>query len=219
MQTIKRLLLTTAMAVSMIQGASAAVFDGPYVGVEAGYSMERSDLHVYSGLAGVDARDKDNNGAFNGGAFAGYGKRHGNFYLGGETHLDWNGLDRTKADGTETFVQKHSIDAALDLRAGFFPASSVLLYGILGAAYGKFEYSDTDPTVPIAATSDKWLAGIRGGLGAEAQLSSNTSARIDWVYTQYQPATSDIMVAGTSVGRVKVSPTTNVFHAGVAFAF
>lgn len=212
---INSLLLATVATQAMAKD----VFTGPYIGLEAGYALEKDSTHLTSALLGIDDTQKDNTGAFNGGVFAGYGKRFNSTYLGTELRLDWNNLDRTKVDGTDTSVQKHSLDVAADVRAGFFPTSSTLIYGILGVAYGKFEYSDIDPTIPIAAQSDKWLAGIRGGVGAETQLTANTTARLDWTYTQYQSATSDITVAGIGIGDVKVSPTTNVFHAGVAYSF
>ncbi len=219
MRLAKNLLLSTIAAASMSGAAQAATFDGPYVGAEAGYATEKTDTHLVSAILAIDATQKDNTASFNGGAFAGYGKKFGNAYLGAEAHLDWNGLDRTKTYGTETVTQKHSIDAAADIRAGFFPASSTLVYGILGVAYGKFEYSDVDPTLPIAAQSDDWLAGIRAGAGVETQICANTTARLDWVYTQYQDSSFDVTSAGVGIGTVKVSPTSNVFHLGVAYSF
>lgn len=219
MKLTKRLLLSTIAAISINSAVQAAPFNGPYIGVEAGYAAEKTNTHLVSAPLAIDATQKDNTASFNGGAFAGYGKKYGSFYLGGESHLDWNDLDRTKAYGTETVTQKHNVDVAADIRAGFLPTPSILLYGLVGAAYGKFEYSDVDPTLPIAAQSEKWLAGIRGGLGAETQLISNTTARLDWVYTQYQPATVDVTTGGVSIGRAKVSPTSNVIHLGVAYSF
>lgn len=220
------MLKATAIISALIATAYASpllakdTFTGPYIGIEAGYELLKDKAHFTSPALGIDDRQKDNLSGFNGGAFAGYGQTFNQFYLGAELNIDGSGINSKKTTNGETDTQKHEYGGGADVHAGFLPTTSTLVYGILGGAYGKFNFSAVDPGLGVSASSNKWLAGMRAGLGAETILTPNTIARMDWVYTHYQQATSSVVVNGVgNIGTIKVSPITNVFHLGIAYSF
>lgn len=158
----KYLLASVALALSLgVAHAGDSKFDGAYGGVSTSYgSGKNSDVDV---------------DGFGGGAFGGYGKTFGNWYVGGELNADFS-----TADGSEGGVKlekKYSYGVAA--RAGYLLNEKILGYGVLGWERGKFEGKDAAGKV-----SDD-LNGIRVGLGVETFVHNNVSLRgelnyIDW---------------------------------------
>lgn len=158
----KYLLASVALALSLgVAHAGDSKFDGAYGGVSASYgSGKNSDVDVVG---------------FGGGAFGGYGKTFGNWYVGGELNADFS-----TADGSEGGVKlekKYSYGVAA--RAGYLLNEKILGYGVLGWERGKFEGKDAAGKV-----SDD-LNGIRVGLGVETFVHNNVSLRgelnyVDW---------------------------------------
>jgi outer membrane immunogenic protein len=158
----KYLLASVALALSLgVAHAGDSKFDGVYGGVDATYGSGKST-------------DVDVDG-FGGGAFGGYGKTFGNWYVGGELNADFS-----KADGKEGGVsveKKYSYGVAA--RAGYLLNDKILGYGVVGWERGKFEAKDATDKV------SEELNGIRVGLGVETFVQKNISLRgelnyVDW---------------------------------------
>ena len=85
--------LATALAAPFASSASAAPFDGPFVGAQVGWQSEKM-RDVKSSFGTVPVDDKTN--SVTGGVFAGYDKMvEGRFVIGGEAGLDFASDDET----------------------------------------------------------------------------------------------------------------------------
>jgi Opacity protein and related surface antigens len=159
----KYFLASVALALSLgVANAGDAKFDGAYVGGQASYSK-------------LDGGGIDIDG-FGGGAFGGYGKTFGNWYVGGELSVDYSKVDGS-SDGVK-LEKKYSYGAAA--RAGYLVTPSVLAYGVVGVERGKFE---------VKAGGDKAsddLNAVRVGLGAETFVKDNISIRSEVNYLNWE---------------------------------
>jgi outer membrane immunogenic protein len=159
----KYILASVALALSMgIAHAGEAKFDGAYAGVQGAYSS-------------IDGGDIDLDG-FGGGAFGGYGKTFGKWYVGGELSLDYNKVDG-KSGGAEI---KKTYDYGVAARAGYLVTPKILGYGVVGWERGKFE-AKAD-----GAKDSTTLNGLRVGIGAETFVTDNISLRTEVNYVNWQ---------------------------------
>ena len=171
-----------ALAAGFATTASAAPFDGPYVGVQGGWSQD--DLGTPSTPLGdldVD-RKKD---SVSGGAFLGYDHRVGDrVVLGAEAGVQVGADDEVvrNAGGSRITVDpKHSFDVTA--RAGYLVGDNTLLYARGGYTNAKVRTSVSDAAGFRSASEnrDGWLVG--GGL--EHALSENVSARAEYRYSDF----------------------------------
>lgn len=191
--------------------AYASPFNGPYVGLQGGYeSFNIKGSGTGSGpLAGDSAAINFGAEGLNGGLFAGYGKQFGKLYLGLEAEANVGSATSnnniTLTTGTITANASHKYDFAASLRPGFMLNDTVLIYTRLGAVKSRFDAN---------GNNNKSLTGFRTGLGAEAIISSNVTARLDWAYTAYQ---SDTLIYPNGI--VNLSPDSSTFRIGLAYNF
>lgn len=159
----KYFLASVALALSLgVAHAGEANFDGAYGGVQGAYSR-------------LDGGDVDLDG-FGGGAFGGYGKTFGNWYVGGELSVDYNKVDGSK-NGVD-LEKKYSYGVAA--RAGYLVAPKVLGYGVVGWERGKFEAK------AAGAKESEELNGLRVGIGAETFVKDNVSVRTEVNYVDWK---------------------------------
>lgn len=127
---MKKIALISALMITMAcSNARADIFNGPYAGVELGYSNAReTDSSVGKGaLAGtnISADFGGSGGVY--GLFAGYGKRIGGGYLGAEIEGSLRGarskFSATSGGITDSFTEKQKYDYGASLRAGYVPDS------------------------------------------------------------------------------------------------
>lgn len=203
---MKKYLLTTILAASISSVAIAEPFNGPYIGAQGGYdSYHVNATGTVTGFSG-----KADLGASGGnfGLFAGYGKTFGTLYLGAELEGSLNNATMKFSDNIgDNFGAKSKNTFGGDLRVGFLPSATTLLYASVGAVRSKF-----DGTGQL--TGSKSLTGTRLGLGAETAISAKVTARLGWNYTDYQ----DYKYAGGGIS-AKLSPTENLFRLGLAYHF
>ncbi len=216
------LLLSTTAAVSLLSApafaADKSAFNGSYAGVQAGYVNNHiEDKFTGAGSSSAYSYKQDSGvSGFDGGLFAGYGKTINQFYLGAEAEGSLSNADSRYSDTTFSSKTENSGSYGASLRAGFFPKDDLLVYGRLGAVRGKFDYSERVTTGSTSAKKDEWLDGLRTGLGAEASIAQNLTARADWAYTNYEDMT--VRQPGGN-GTSKLSPNANTFRVGVAYHF
>ncbi|NTF17586.1 porin family protein [Agrobacterium rubi] len=158
----KFFLASVALALSLgVANAGEAKFDGAYTGVQGSYSKLDSDVDI---------------DGFGAGAFGGYGKTFGNWYVGGELSADYSKVDG-KSNGLE-LEKKYSYGAAA--RVGYLVTPNVLGYGIAGIERGKFEAKAGD-----LKASDE-LNGLRLGIGAETFVHEKVSIRTEVNYVNWE---------------------------------
>jgi outer membrane immunogenic protein len=182
LRVIDSVVLATALAAAIVAPASAAEFNGPFVGAQVGWQSEKlRDIDSSFGVVPVD----DTANSVTGGLYAGYDRRvTDRVVIGAEASLDFASDDelQTSSAGTTFSVDpKYSFD--LTARAGFLVAPATLVY-----ARGGYTNARVRTTVagPIGSQSDSdnqdgWLLGA----GIERQLKDNVSARLEYRYSKF----------------------------------
>lgn len=181
MRILNSLVLATAFAAPFASAATAAPFDGPYVGAQVGWQSEKM-RDVKSSFGTVPVNDTKQ--SVSGGVFAGYDKTiNGRFVVGAEAGLDFASDDTVTSNvaGTSYSVDpKYSFD--LTARTGFLVNPQTLLYVRGGYTNARVRTTITGPAGVQAASDnqDGWLAGA----GVERQVAQNVSARVEYRYSK-----------------------------------
>jgi outer membrane immunogenic protein len=205
--TMPRLVLAAAfVALAMLSDAAVAadnfpygavtrsggyMWQGPYVGANLGYQWSGINKNP-AGPSGIA-----------GGVQAGYNVQYGQFVFGGETDLQVTGADDTFAP----WKFSNPWFGTLRARAGL-AMSSVLFYGTVGLAYGTLNMKNTLTSVSESHTSTGWA----GGVGVEAALTGNWSARAEYLYVDL--SSSSFVLDGNSHGI-----QSNLLRFGVNYRF
>lgn len=173
--------LTSAHAVS----AQSTVWEGPYVGVQAGFVYLDMDAFYTGPAIGANLPFKQDMNGFALGAFAGYNFRFGSIVAGPEIDASW----LIDADSRPTPGGAAGIDVNftghLRGRAGYLIAPDVLLFGAAGLAI-----ADADVTrVPAAGiptrTDSTIMLGLSVGAGVEYAATDDIHLRLDYIYDHY----------------------------------
>jgi len=167
------------------------MWQGPYVGANLGYQW-----------SGINNNPASPNGIA-GGVQAGYNVQYGQFVFGGETDLQVTGANDTFAP----WKFSNPWFGTLRARAGL-AISSVLFYGTAGLAYGTLNMKNTLTSVSESHTSTGWA----GGVGVEAALTGNWSARAEYLYVDL--SSSSFVLDGNSHGI-----QSNLLRFGVNYRF
>jgi outer membrane immunogenic protein len=167
------------------------MWQGPYVGGNLGYQW-----------SGINNNPASPNGIA-GGVQAGYNVQYGQFVFGGETDLQVTGANDTFAP----WKFSNPWFGTLRARAGL-AISSVLFYGTAGLAYGTLNMKNTLTSVSESHTSTGWA----GGVGVEAALTGNWSARAEYLYVDL--SSSSYVLDGNSHG-----VQSNLLRLGVNYRF
>ncbi len=169
-----------ALAVGLGSAASAEPFNGPFVGVQAGWNQD--DLGTPSTPLGDVAVGRSQD-SLSGGVFAGYDyKISPRVVLGAEAGVQFGADDSIVRDTGATRVTvdpKRSID--LTARAGYLVTDDTLLYARGGYTNARVKTSVENAAGirSASANRDGWLLG--GGI--EHALSDNVSARAEYRYS------------------------------------
>ncbi|QRM54906.1 outer membrane protein [Sinorhizobium sp. BG8] len=182
MRTLITSLMATAMtfaafqavqaadAVDEIPQAPAAEFSQPaanWAGAYAGgtASWQKGSFDRQSG--------NDANG-FGGGVYGGYNLQSGQIVYGGEGDLNYSGID------SKNNVRKaeQGVNGSIRARVGV-DLNPVLLYGTAGVAATNAEMKDS------TSSDSNTLVGWTAGVGAEAFVTNNVTARVEYRYTDY----------------------------------
>lgn len=211
---MKKTIVTLAVAASAFALAAPAMtapFSGFYVGVSTGYSTGDANQQPFSAVGGpfvftqADA-ELDGWGA---GVFAGYNYKVSNWILGLEGNWDWtdvSGDDR--GSGGDINEWEQNWEASVRAKVGYQVLDDLVLY-----ATGGYSWSDFDANVLNAPTSSRshQFDGWTAGAGAELQIASNVTARLQYRYTDYSddrvtfaPAEGYDIQAGPQIHNVSV---------------
>ena len=171
-------IIALAASMSIAGTAGAEAFNGPSVGVQAGWVETKvHNPKTNFGVTGIDA-SKDS--AMLGG-FLAYDKKFGKIVLGGEAGLNFGTSDRVSggsATNAVTIDPKRSLD--LTARVGYLVTPRTLLYARGGYTNDRVRTTLTaaNGTQHASESRDGWLAGV----GVEHMLTSRISARVEYRY-------------------------------------
>ena len=171
---------TALVAISAAPAAVAQSFDGPFVGIQAGWDL--TDVRNPSTAAGTLALDDDRQ-SFNGGLFAGFDRQVApRWVLGLEAGADIgsdDALTSSAAAGQAIIDPEWSLD--LTARAGYLVDPATLAYLRGGYTNARVETTSTSAAARLTEEEnrDGWLLGA----GVERQLMRQTSARLEYRYS------------------------------------
>jgi outer membrane immunogenic protein len=170
---------------------SSAVYDwtGPYVGAHVGYGWGSADAIDMSGFVG--------------GVQGGYNIQSNQFVMGLEGDIGLANIDKTSGSTRASIDTLGSVRA----RAGF-AFDQFLVYGTGGFSFGDFSYKNS------VSRDDRWHLGWVLGVGAEAALTRNWTARVEAFY--YDLGSKDYLIAG---GHDSISVDATVVRAGLNYRF
>ncbi|MBO9580713.1 MAG: porin family protein [Sphingobium sp.] len=164
---MKTLMLIGAalVALSATPGMAKSAFEGPSVGVQAGWNHD---------IAINDKKD-----AVIGGVFAGYDHEVApNIILGAEGGFSLGASDRIGPAGTNAATIDPNYSFDLSARAGYVVGEKNLLYVRGGYTNSRADVTRTVANVTTAGkqTFDGWFVGS----GVERKLTDNVSARVEY---------------------------------------
>ena len=162
-------------AASLASTASAAEFNGPFVGAQVGWTSNEVK-NPETSLGSVPLEDDQQ--SITGGIYAGYDRKVADHVvIGVEGGLDFasdDDLHSSLAGDSFTIDPKRSFD--LTARAGYLTDPSTLVYARGGYTNARTENSlvNAAGTATAYDNRDGWLVGG----GVERQFMSNASARL-----------------------------------------
>ena len=167
--------------------APAFTWTGPYVGLQGGYGWGGGTIGTSGWI---------------GGAYAGYNFQTGtNLVLGIEGDISATG--KSGSSGGQTITNPW--DGTIRARVGY-AVDRFMIYGTGGAAFGKI--SSNDGSAPVESVSKVgWTAGV----GVEAAVTDNVTARVEFRHTNLGTATFATDPA--------VTYTSNDVLVGIGFKF
>jgi len=178
MKTVSISLSVLLSTLSMTGVAHAQSFDGPSVGVQAGW-IENKVRDPKTGLGVVSADTSKDSAVF--GGYAAYDKEFGKFVLGAEIGANFGTSDTVSSSTGANRVMldsKRSFD--FTTRAGYLVTPKTLLYGRAGYTNDRVNTTIVSPTLTGSASEDRdgWLVGG----GVERMVTDHVSARLEYRY-------------------------------------
>jgi len=192
--------LLTGTAITL--PAQAEVFNGLYIGAEAGYDKDavhvdgthvqinnKSDL-AYGVIAGVDMKVTPH------------------IVAGIEGDMSIANNDFNFSDGVTVFDSKAKRTLGISGRLGYLLANRILLYGRAGYTNGRFRFRDG------LTTTKENFDGFRYGGGVELAVLPNIGVRAEYTHTNYNSGAAPVTSTATNF-----SPNTSRIMLGAAFYF
>ena len=183
------------------------VFDvTPWTGAYVGLSIGRS--WGTFGVEGLGQTYAFDNAGTQFGAFAGYTWQAGRLVFGFEGDLSTGTLGGKSPNAINPVETDLNWMAAARGRAGFLITPSFYLYGMAGVAWADFDLNS-----PSGQRTQTFF-GYQVGVGGEMRMSQHWSLRLDYYYTDLEPATKDYPAF-----RNRYDPDFHTVRAGLSFRF
>jgi opacity protein-like surface antigen len=118
-------------------------------------------------------------------------------------------------------VFKINKNVGFSVLPGFNINATTMLYARLGMVRGKFNYQEykTLDGDKIGINDDRWLNGLRLGLGAKMAISENVALRLEYNYLQYQTYTDKSFALNPALDRtIKLTPKSHQMLISVSYA-
>lgn len=177
--------------------AAAETFDGPYVGVNTGWSRVEIDRNIDGGPQVDDEISRDS-ASF--GILAGYNHRLSNrFLIGAEGGFSINADDRVNGlSAGQALVVDPRYNFDIAARAGYLASDKILVFARGGYVNERVRtrVSTESGILRNSENLDGWTAG--GGI--EYALTSNISARAEYRYADFGSNGGDYERHQTLVG-------------------
>lgn len=219
-----RTLTAVAMSLGLGQVASAADWNGWYVGVNGGYASGRAKAessfscptgvgcpyvlpsnHALFSAAGTGSESPD--GA-TGGAQLGFNRQNGTLVYGFEVDFNWLDLNSSRTTSALCCAGQRftvSVGGSTDWlltgrgRLGWTVSPSTFVYGTGGLAFANLRVSNffQDTFPPIASgrsESDDTKTGWTAGIGAEMAIAKNMSLKAEYLYVDLGSVSSTAAV-------------------------
>jgi len=216
---MKKLLMTGAVLVTFALSTPAfaeSVFDGPYLGLQAGFGKTTMDYDYAPGTSGNAAfSGSEDDTGLNGGLFLGFQKSvNDKFLLGVEAGYSQSGADYSATDGVVSGKIEQNETWELGGRLGYLVQPDTMVYGRLGWVRTNFEATVSD--AGGSYKGDENLNGLRIGAGLEKSFKEKISGRLELSYTNYE----DITYRDTATAEsLKIDTDEILVRAGVAYHF
>ena len=189
MRTLIATLIASTVSLAAFQVAQAAdAIDEVPQAPAADYSEPVASGNWAGAYAGGTAswqRAKMNDAkgnAIGGGVYGGYNMQSGQIVYGGETDLNYSGVDTHNG----SITTQQGLNGSLRGRVGI-DLNPVLLYGTAGLAASNVEVKNA-----AGASDDHTALGWTAGVGAEAFVTNNITARVEYRYSDYQKKNYDL---------------------------
>jgi outer membrane immunogenic protein len=177
------------------QAQTANQFDGLAIGLQSGLHRNKANV---TAPGNVTFTDKQDGYALR--ALAGYDRQMADrFVLGGEIGISRGGPETNGQLGTASFSIDPGMMFDVSARAGVVAAERVLVYGRVGYANSKPDFSAANSTAtPSSFSRDKRDGGLLYGVGAEVALADSIGMRIEYRRTKF----SELKVRQFLIGAV-----------------
>jgi outer membrane immunogenic protein len=194
---------------------------GCYLGVHVGAGRQSSDFISDAPYGDIGAL---------GGAQVGCNLQWRQFVIGVEGEYWASGLrDRSFEQDFGTFetVSRNKWDGAISLRSGL-AFERAFIYGKLGVAWGKFEYTEdfSQPGFTETTRGDATFAGVLIGAGFEYALTDNWTTKFEYNYIDYGSKVVNFTeiecngaVCSTETFRFSVKEIKQIVKVGVNYKF
>jgi outer membrane immunogenic protein len=180
---MKKLIIGAALAAGFTTPVMAQNFSGPRVEARAGWD----NLGISTNIDG-DKESDDKSGVSFGGEAGFDGAFGGNGVLGAYAGLDFATTKDCVKEGTEQGCIKAGRNITVGVRGGFV-AGAALIYAKGGYSNGSLKLTYTDTAFPADNFSFSDQAdGFHVGGGVEFALGTNSYAKAEYVYTDYNGA-------------------------------
>jgi outer membrane immunogenic protein len=226
---MRKLLLTTVSTLAFAAPALAlaadivepAPFDwtGPYIGLNAGVAIFDDDLELSGGLLSGEVSGDGSETDVTFGAQIGYNFQSDDLLLGVEADINY--LDAGDellllGKGGATWESDHDWFATIRARAGLV-SDQTLFYITGGVAFLDASYELTDLSFGASEGDDDVLVGWTIGGGVEYAFSEDWSAKIEYLYADFESVDETVSGSGTFNG--SADPDLHVIRAGLNYHF
>jgi outer membrane immunogenic protein len=213
---MKKYKIIAVAAISLLVAGNQAnaqtnpqMFTGSYIGSQGGYGSTTTKMSI-TGPGGSLLKDEDD-GAFIGGGFVGYGGTIGGRLYGGlEAEGLISGIEESVTDAGVTLTVKQTYSFGISGRIGYVVTDTILAYGRVGWVWSKFEATAINGVDRL--NDDDWFNGPRVGGGVEIAMGSGLFGRIEYSHTWYQD--NQYRTGGETLGGNE-----DVFVVGLGYRF
>ena len=202
---------SAAGAAALLAAAPAVAqepFNGPYIGVQAGWQQDNARVSVETGNTEVITRGKKS--GFEYGAQLGYDAKLGEqFVLGAEAFVSGS---TGRNEFSNTAYVKSGRSFGLLGRAGVLATPQTLVYATGGWENARFSFNDAG--TKISKNKDGWTVGA----GIEQLINPNVGVRVEYRYSRFGNSHIDALDPLTG-GETHMRDTRNRILAGVNYRF
>jgi outer membrane immunogenic protein len=227
---VKKLLFGTTAIIALVtaQSAGAANLSPPTISTATAYNWTGCYAGAHAGGGALnDSFVGINGGGGIAGGQLGCNLQTGAVVFGIEGEAAWSGLRNSIPSGAGEFTDRNRWSADIAARAGV-AIDRALIYGKVGAAEGRFEFSGNSPPIFRNSSGNNGsgtLTGLLLGAGIEYAFAPNWSAKLEYDHIDYLGRVVHFDGAGANLGGgpisgpfdQSVSTQTNIVKAGINY--